>query len=89
VFIGPYDLSKTLGIAGQTKHPLMVECFEKVIAACNKHGVAPGVHLQDVNHAKEWIAKGMRFMGVKSEVRYLMESMTATTQDLKASIAKS
>jgi len=88
VMIGPYDLSKTLGIAGQTKHPLMVECFERVIAACNKHGVAPGVHLMDVAHAKEWIAKGMRFVGVKSDARYLMESMNVATQELKAFIAK-
>src|SRR5439155_879171 len=83
VFIGPYDLSKTLGIAGQTKHPLMVECFEKVIAACRKHGVAPGVHLQDMGQAKEWIAKGMRFVGLKTDARFLMESMTAATRELK------
>jgi 2-keto-3-deoxy-L-rhamnonate aldolase RhmA len=88
VFIGPFDLSKTLGIAGQTKHPLMVECFDRVIAACNKHGVAPGVHLMDVSHAKEWIQKGMRFVGVKSDARYLMESMSAATQELKAFISR-
>ena len=84
VFIGPYDLSKTLGIAGQTKHPLMVECFEKVIAACRKHGVAPGVHLQDMGQAKEWIVKGMRFLGLKTDARFLMESMTAAARELKA-----
>lgn len=89
VFIGPFDLSKTLGIAGQTKHPLVAECFEKVITACNKHGVAPGVHLMDVKHAEEWIGKGMRFVGVKSDARYLMESMTAATQELKGFISKS
>ncbi len=83
VFIGPYDLSKTLGIAGQTRHPLMVECFEKVIAACKRHGVAPGVHLQDIALAKEWIAKGMRFVGIKSDARYLMESMTAAVREFK------
>jgi 2-keto-3-deoxy-L-rhamnonate aldolase RhmA len=86
VFIGPYDLSKTLGIAGQIKHPLMAECFEKVIAACDQYGVAPGVHLQDVAHAKEWIDKGMRFVGVKSDARFLVESMTATLQQLSSSI---
>jgi 2-keto-3-deoxy-L-rhamnonate aldolase RhmA len=85
VFIGPFDLSKTLGIVGQTKHPLMAECFEKVIAACRKYDVAPGVHLQDVSLAKEWIEKGMRFVGLKSDARFLMESMTAATKELRGS----
>jgi 4-hydroxy-2-oxoheptanedioate aldolase len=84
VFIGPFDLSKTLGVAGQTKHPLVVECFEKVIDACNRHGVAPGVHLHDLAQAKEWIARGMRFVGLKNDFRYLMESMTAATKELRA-----
>jgi len=88
VFIGPFDLSKTLGIAGQTRHPLMAECFEKVIAACRKHDVAPGVHLQDISLAKEWIEKGMRFVGLKSDARFLMESMSAVTKELKGSISK-
>jgi 2-keto-3-deoxy-L-rhamnonate aldolase RhmA len=88
VFIGPFDLSKTLGIAGQTKHPLMAECFEKVIAACRKYDVAPGVHLQDMGLAKEWIGKGMRFVGLKSDARFLMESMSAVTKELKGSASK-
>lgn len=83
VFIGPFDLSKTLGVPGQTRHPLVVECFEKVIEACQKHGVAPGVHLQDLALAKEWIARGMRFVGFKADIRFLMEGMTAATRELK------
>ncbi|MEW5978695.1 MAG: aldolase/citrate lyase family protein [Acidobacteriota bacterium] len=86
VFIGPYDLSKSLGVPGQTKHPLMVEAFERVIAACNRHGVAPGVHLQDVNSAREWIGRGMRFVGVKNDFRFLSEAMVAATQELKAGL---
>jgi hypothetical protein len=36
----------------------MVEAYERGIAACRKHGVAPGVHLMDMEWAKEWIARG-------------------------------
>jgi len=43
---------------GQLKHAKMVEAYEKVIAACKKHGVAPGIHLTEADQAKEWLAKG-------------------------------
>jgi 2-keto-3-deoxy-L-rhamnonate aldolase RhmA len=67
--IGPNDLSLSLGISGEPKHPRMVEAYERVIAACRQHGVAPGVHLMDMGWAEEWIAKGMRFLTYYTDIR--------------------
>jgi 2-keto-3-deoxy-L-rhamnonate aldolase RhmA len=44
VFMGPYDLSMSYGIPGQTNAPVMAEARQKVLAACKKYGKAPGLH---------------------------------------------
>jgi 2-keto-3-deoxy-L-rhamnonate aldolase RhmA len=85
VMIGPSDLSVSLGISGELKHPRMVEVYEKVIAACRKHGVSPGVHLMDTEWAKEWIAKGMRFLTYYTDIRFLMEGARNATRRLPES----
>jgi len=44
-FIGPYDMSGSYGIAGQTSHALVVEGCQKIVKACEKHGKAAGLHV--------------------------------------------
>jgi len=83
VMIGPNDLSLSLGISGELKHPRMVEAYERVIAGCRKHGIAPGVHLMDMEWAKDWIGKGMRFLTYYNEIRFLMEGAKNAAKQLR------
>jgi len=87
VMIGPNDLSLSLGIVGQFKHPDMVAAFEAVIAACNKYRVAPGIHLTDWEQAKEWLGRGMRFFTFQNDVRFLLEGAKAATRQLRQLIS--
>jgi 2-keto-3-deoxy-L-rhamnonate aldolase RhmA len=57
--IGRADLSTDLGLPGQTDHPEIVRRVEMMIAACRRHGKIPGLLVQDIESAKEWIAKGI------------------------------
>jgi len=83
VMIGPQDLSLSLGLVGQVNHPRMAEAFERVIAACRKYNVAPGVHLTEFDQAKEWLAKGMRFFTFQNDIRMLMDAGKANTSQLR------
>ncbi|MBO6659396.1 MAG: 2-dehydro-3-deoxyglucarate aldolase [Roseivirga sp.] len=42
IFIGPYDLSASFGVAGQLEHPLVKVAIEKVEEACAKAGIPMG-----------------------------------------------
>ncbi|WP_338447719.1 aldolase/citrate lyase family protein [Niallia oryzisoli] len=42
-FIGPYDLSTSMGLQGQLNHPDVLKSYQKVIAACEKYNVTPGI----------------------------------------------
>lgn len=45
VFIGPLDLSGSMGITGQIDHPQMVAALAQYRARCAAHGKAAGMHL--------------------------------------------
>jgi len=45
VFIGPLDLSGSMGITGQLDHPQMVAALDKYRAACRSHKMAAGTHI--------------------------------------------
>ena len=71
IFVGPADLSVSMGIPGQITHPKEVEAIEKVLAICQKHDVVPGIHMSKLKTLKDWIRRGMRFVTFSSDVDLL------------------
>ena len=49
VMIGPYDISGSLGVPGETNHPKVIEASKKVINSCKKYGKSCGTQLNDPN----------------------------------------
>ena len=45
VFIGPYDLSASMGITGDFQHPNYIKARERILEACQRHNVAAGIHV--------------------------------------------
>jgi 2-keto-3-deoxy-L-rhamnonate aldolase RhmA len=69
--LGVMDLSLSLGVPGEIANPVVVERVKRVIEACGKHGVAPGIHLGDMAALKKWRDEGMRCLMFSSEERML------------------
>jgi 2-dehydro-3-deoxyglucarate aldolase len=49
VMIGPYDISGSLGVPGETSHPRVIEAARKVIAACERAGKSCGTQVADAS----------------------------------------
>ena len=47
VMIGPYDISGSLGVPGQTTHPLVIDASKKVIDACQRFAKSCGTQVND------------------------------------------
>ncbi len=45
VFIGPYDLSASMGLTAQFEHSDYIAARDAILAACQRHQVAPGIHV--------------------------------------------
>ena len=73
-FIGPYDLSASLGIAGQLDDPQVLAAERKILAACRRQGIAPGYHVVPPERARidERLAAGYRFIGCSLDTQLLM-----------------
>jgi len=84
VMVGPADLSISLGVPGEFDHPLMIEAISKVIAKCNQYGVVPGIQTRSVAMARQWVERGMRFVGVAAEYVLLLEKARETVAQLRA-----
>jgi 2-dehydro-3-deoxyglucarate aldolase len=44
-FIGPYDLTASMGITARFDHPEYIAARTRILRACEEHGVAAGVHV--------------------------------------------
>lgn len=64
VFIGPADLSASMGYPGQADHPEVQAAIEDAIARTLKAGKAPGILSTTHEQAEKWLAAGARFVAV-------------------------
>jgi 2-dehydro-3-deoxyglucarate aldolase len=83
VFIGPYDLTASMGITAQFEHPDYLAARATILAACRRHEVAPGIHVVPPSPAQVQarIAEGYRFIGYSLDITMLT---TACTEGLTA-----
>lgn len=82
VMVGPVDLSISLGVPGDFRHPKMVGAMEKIRDACLRHGVAPGTQTRTVELARFWKDRGMLFLGCNSETGMLFERARQIVHEL-------
>jgi 4-hydroxy-2-oxoheptanedioate aldolase len=67
LFIGPSDLSHSLGHPGDTSHPSVVEAMERVAAAVVPSDKALGVFVGNADAAARWAARGARYVATGPE----------------------
>jgi len=83
-FIGPSDLSASLGLRGQSFHPEVVKHMDRVLEACNASGVAPGIaYVRGTDHVNSLIGQGFRFIGVGSDTGFLAAGCRETLAKIK------
>ena len=83
VFIGPYDLSLSLGIVGQFQNPVFMKALERVLRACEEAGVVSGIQSGDVGLLKQARELGARFLMYGSDVSVLLSGYKEALYRLK------
>lgn len=75
VYVGTGDLSLTLGgreMADYTD-PMLLDALHRILAACQKHGVAAGLHNASPEYAAKMIKEGFRFVTAQSDGAFLSD----------------
>ena len=73
-----------MGLPGQTTHPHVVKGVETMIAACRRHQKIPGLLVQDVASAQEWIAKGIRLVPYSNDVSIYVNAATRAVGEVRS-----
>ena len=71
--IGPYDLTGSMGIAGQFDHPDYLRAVEHVRQAAEDLNISGGIHIiePDLEALQQRVAEGFRFMAYSLDIRIL------------------
>jgi len=64
IFLGPYDMSQSMGITGQVTHPRIQEAAKKVVETTKKYGKVAGIFAGSGIIAKERAAQGFQYITV-------------------------
>jgi 2-dehydro-3-deoxyglucarate aldolase len=76
VLIGPYDLSTSMGLAGQLDHADVRAMQQRIGEACAKHNVPAGIHVvaPDPVELQERIAQGYRFIACGIDTEFVIDA---------------
>lgn len=86
-FIGPNDLSLSLGVPGQLTHPRVVAAMEDIFASAKAHGVAPGMHCFDVESSIRWVQAGARFVAFSSELWLFVRAAWEGLEQIRGAVS--
>lgn len=62
IFVGPNDMSITMGIPNQYNHPDYEAMLRYIISVCEGHGVPVLIHHQNIQSSGKWIREGTRII---------------------------
>jgi 4-hydroxy-2-oxoheptanedioate aldolase len=89
IFVGPNDLSVSLGVPDEYTHPKFVEAVEHVITTAQKRGIPAGGHWQVEEQVDFWMSRGSRFVLYSSDARALTEGYRSALNKFRgASVAQ-
>ena len=84
IFIGPYDLSQSLGIPGQVNHPKLTAEIEKLVDKCNKSNKYVGIYADDVATAKHYKDLGVKYIAISVDLNIFGQACLSLVEQLKA-----
>jgi 2-dehydro-3-deoxyglucarate aldolase/4-hydroxy-2-oxoheptanedioate aldolase len=77
LFVGPADLTHSLGIPGQFEAPAYREALASVAAACRAHGKAAGILVYDVAIVPDLLELGFTFVGIGADAAFVASGARA------------
>lgn len=83
IFIGPMDLSQSLGIIGQSEHPKLLENIDLIINKVLDSDKDVGLVVSKVEEAKKLIAKGVKYILLSSDHGFLKQTAEKYLNELR------
>jgi 4-hydroxy-2-oxoheptanedioate aldolase len=82
LFLGPTDLSQSLGHPGELDHPDVLAAMDRVADAVVGSGITLGIYAGSVDMTKRWLDRGARYFTTSLEP-FLRDGMRAHLQQVR------
>ena len=82
IFIGPYDLSQSLGYPGEIKHSVVINAIQDIREKCCRRNIAVGIFADTVADALFWKQQGISYLSYSVDVGLFAEHCKAVLQEL-------
>ncbi|NEO31370.1 MAG: aldolase [Symploca sp. SIO3C6] len=77
IFLGPYDLSQSLGIPGQVHDPRVIDKMNQCIDLIRNSGKIVGTFADNPETAKQWIDAGVQYLALGVDVGVFLHACQA------------
>jgi 2-keto-3-deoxy-L-rhamnonate aldolase RhmA len=73
LFVGPQDLTLSLGLLDDRSNPKVRDAMRAVVEACERHGKVPGTLVINAEEKRAALELGFRFVSLAADLRFLVE----------------
>lgn len=84
LFVGPADLSHSLGVPGQFGERVYQDALRGVVDACRAHGKAAGILLYDHASFRPHLDLGFTFVGIGADISFVNDGVKAALAAARA-----
>lgn len=84
VFLGPYDLSASLGYPGEIEHPKVMEAIDHITRSCQARGMPLGYFGIDAAAVQPYIDRGYRLICAGVDCVLLGQAAARLARELKS-----
>ncbi len=84
LFIGPYDLSQSLGIPGQINNPVVVESMCKIVSKAKAKNKVIGVFVDTLEDLSMWRDMGIQYLSYSVDIGIFMDACKNLIDTFKA-----
>ena len=89
VFIGPYDLSTSMGISGELDHPLLLDAMKEIISLTQRHNIPLGCYVNDFESGEQWLSLGVQLIACGNDAFLLTRKFAEEHQKFKRAVETS
>lgn len=82
IFIGPMDLSQSVGVIGDAKHHKVIECIDTVIEKTKAAGKAVGI-VSTVEEAHDYIKRGVQYLLISTDQGMIVSAGSQIIKKIK------
>jgi 4-hydroxy-2-oxoheptanedioate aldolase len=88
IFIGPYDLSQSLGVPGEVEHPLVVDAMKKIVEKANERNIVTGTFVDRPESIERWINAGVLYISCSVDVGIFLNGCRSIAEHVERLLDK-